>query len=104
MQVSIRLTPELHPGVPVTVHPGVDRPHHAAAREALGVLYSAYAALEDAEHHRASPVAEVDLERALQVVEQCLEELREMPGAEGAIERVERARNRLTRRWQGGGR
>lgn len=100
----IRLTPELHPGVPITLHPGVDRPPQAAAREALSALYSAYAALEDAQHHGAAPVAEAELERTLQVVEQCLAELRTFPEAGRAIDRVERAKDRLARRWQGGAR
>ncbi len=100
--MSIRLTPKIHPGVPITLHPGVDRPPFAAGREALSALYRAYAALEDAEHHRSPPVAEAELERTLQAVEQCLAELRTLPAAREVVSRIEQARDRLLRRWKGG--
>ena len=100
--MSILLTPQLHPGVPITLHPGVERPPFAAGREALSALYRTYAALEDAEHHRAAPVGEAELERTLEAVEQCLAELRTLTAAREVVSRIEQARDRLLRRWKGG--
>lgn len=71
-------TVPIHPSVPVTLHPGVDRPTLAAGREALAALYSCYAAIEDARHTRKRAATFDELVSALAVADRCLDELRSL--------------------------
>ena len=66
----------IHPRVPLTLHPGVDRPTLAAGREALAALYGCYAAIEDATGTRKRAATINELGSALAVADRCLDELR----------------------------
>lgn len=106
-------TTPIHPRVPLTLHPGVDRPALAAGREALAALYGCYAAIEDAAHarKRASTIAE--LGSALAVADRCLDELRtlrsvlatrdrtQVLAVQRVIERVESGVGLVTKRCAG---
>ena len=95
----------LHPAVPIALHPGVGRPALAAGREALGILYRTYVAIEDG---NGPPGTVAD---ALVSVGACLEELRsyhtlllatggEVAVAQGTIQRVEAAKALLQEKCQ----
>ncbi len=101
----------IHPGVPVELHPGIDRSAFAAGREALSALYRCYAAFEDAERARQPKKCNEELSAAVAVADRCIGELRSLRAAlvassdrrqladvQRTIERVEAGVGRLVQR------
>lgn len=107
----------IHPGVPISLYPGMDRPVFAAGREALGTLYRAYAAIEDAERHQKPFYRGEEIASAVTMVDGCLDELRRyhatlvaaercnkglLASVQGTIERIEAGKRLLEERCNKG--